>query len=107
VQQIEGSRATKERIARLRSTSVITMTDERKTQLYPQPVILNQHDWLDGGTGENGFPMAPSWSAFLEGWATVYFQFPRHMMWSDTLIPGVGCDWAGPEFREPRRGQRG
>ncbi len=66
------------------------------------PVIFHKHDWLDGGTGDNGFLMAESWGAFLSGWAGVCFQRPRSMFWASALGPS-GVEWGGEQFREPFR----
>jgi cell wall assembly regulator SMI1 len=67
------------------------------------PVIYHQHDWMDGGTGENGYLLAESWSAFLTRWGSVCFQFPKSLWWKSTLAPGGGVAWAGEQFRPPFR----
>jgi hypothetical protein len=67
------------------------------------PVIFNQHDWLDGGSGDNGHPLAPNWRAFLQAWGSVCFQFPRSLWWPACFRPGSGVVWDGEQFREPFR----
>jgi cell wall assembly regulator SMI1 len=67
------------------------------------PVVFNQHDWLDGGTGDNGHLLAPNWPAFLIGWGSVCFQLPQSLYWPACFQPAGGVAWAGEEFREPYR----
>lgn len=67
------------------------------------PVIFNKHDWLDGGTGDNGHPMASNWEKFLSDWASVCFQFPKSMYWPTCFRDHEGIDWNGDEFRDPYR----
>src|SRR5690606_16890339 len=57
------------------------------------PVIFNQHDWMDGGTGDNGRLMAENFRAFLVGWGSVCFQFPKPIYWPDCLLPSGGVAW--------------
>lgn len=63
-------------------------------------VIFDQHDWLDGGTGENGFFMADTISEFIESWASVCFSLPRSLWWKSVLTE-KGVDWDSDEF-DPR-----
>jgi hypothetical protein len=72
----------------------------------PAPVVFNQHDWLDGGTGENGHILADSLPDFMVSWSTVCFQFPRNMWWPTVFRKTDGVDWASAEFCEPFRLQR-
>ncbi len=67
------------------------------------PVVFNNHEWMDGGTGDNGHPMAPNWRAFLIDWGRVCFQFPQSLDWPFAFKSGGGIDWDGKEFREPFR----
>lgn len=67
------------------------------------PVVFNRHAWLDGGTGDNGHPLAPNWRAFMIDWGSVCFQFPRNLHWPYCFRPGGGIDWDGEEFRNPYR----
>jgi cell wall assembly regulator SMI1 len=67
------------------------------------PVLFDQLDWMDGGTGDNGYFLAESWSAFLTRWASVCFQFPKSLWWKTVLKPESGVCWEGDEFRAPFR----
>jgi hypothetical protein len=67
------------------------------------PVIFHQHDWMDGGTGDNGHLLADNWGEFLAKWATVCFQFPKSLWWPSAFKPGGGIAWEGEQFRDPFR----
>jgi cell wall assembly regulator SMI1 len=67
------------------------------------PVIFNQHDWLDGGTGDNGHFLAPNWWAFLRDWGRVCFQYPKSMYWPSCFRPRGGVVWNSKQFRSPYR----
>lgn len=67
------------------------------------PVIFHKHDWMDGGSGENGFLLAENWNAFVTGWAGVCFQWPKSLFWDSELIPAKGVNWEGAEFLAPFR----
>jgi len=67
------------------------------------PVIFNQHDWLDGGTGNNGHVMASNWWKFLAGWGSVCFQLPQSMYWPSSFRAVGGIAWKGKQFRSPYR----
>ncbi len=67
------------------------------------PVVFHKHDWLDGGTGDDGHPLAPSWRAFLAGWGSVCFQFPEGLYWPSCFQPGGGVEWDSEQFRSPFR----
>lgn len=67
------------------------------------PVVFHRHDWMDGGTGDDGHPLAPNWSAFLTGWGGVCFQFPQGLYWPSCLLPGGRVAWDGKRFRSPFR----
>jgi cell wall assembly regulator SMI1 len=67
------------------------------------PVIFNQHDWLDGGTGDNGHLLAQSWRAFLTDWGSVCFQLPESLYWPSCFRAGGGVAWDGEQFRAPYR----
>jgi hypothetical protein len=60
-------------------------------------VVFHQHDWMDGGTGENGAKMANGLLDFIWGWATVCFQRPTSLYWPDVLM-GDGVDWLSSAF---------
>lgn len=61
------------------------------------PAVFDRHDWVDGGTGDNGHVLAPDWRAFLAGWGSVCFQPPRRLYWPLCFWPG-GVTWDGDEF---------
>ncbi len=67
------------------------------------PVIFHKHDWLDGGTGDDGHLLAPSWREFLMGWGSVCFQFPDGLYWPSCFRPGGGVAWGNECFRSPFR----
>jgi len=70
----------------------------------PAPVVFDTHDWMDGGTGENGHRLADSLLQFYTDWAQVCFQFPCRLWWPTVLSKsGVGVDWSSAEFRDPFR----
>jgi len=72
------------------------------TALDPAPVLFNQHDWFDGGSGENGHRLSDSLLQFYTEWAQVCFQFPRSLWWPNVFREdGPGVDWSSDEFREP------
>jgi hypothetical protein len=74
------------------------------TAFDPAPVVFDQHDWFDGGTGENGHRCADSLLGFFTDWATVCFQLPRGLWWPSVFrADGPGVNWRSPEFREPFR----
>lgn len=74
------------------------------TSVEPSPVLYNQHDWFDGGSGENGHLIAKSLLDFYSEWAQVCFQFPQSLWWPGVLNKnGLGINWASDEFREPFR----
>ncbi len=62
------------------------------------PVVFDQHDWLDGGTGHNGHVMGDSLLAFFTAWSRVCFQLPRSLYWPSVFRPGGGVDWNSEEF---------
>lgn len=65
------------------------------------PVVLDEHDWMDGGTGDNGHVLAGSWREFLVSWGRVCFRDPIH--WTRCLRSGGGVDWGAEPFRGPFR----
>jgi cell wall assembly regulator SMI1 len=67
------------------------------------PVVFDKHDWMDGGSGDNGHPLAPNWRAFLAGWGSVCFQHPEDLYWPWCIRPGGGVAWDGEHFRSPFR----
>ena len=66
------------------------------------PVVFDRHDWMDGGSGDNGHPLASNWRAFLTGWGSVCFQQPEDLYWPWCFRPG-GVAWNGEHFRNPFR----
>ncbi|MEX0867872.1 MAG: SMI1/KNR4 family protein [Pirellulales bacterium] len=60
-------------------------------------VIFDQHDWLDGGTGHNGYFMAPDLPTFIESWAAVCFSHPKSLWWK-SVIGEDGVNWNSDEF---------
>lgn len=67
------------------------------------PVVFDRHDWMDGGSGENGHLLAPNWRAFLVDWGRVCFQQPDGLYWPRCILPGGGVAWDGEHFRNPFR----
>lgn len=67
------------------------------------PVVFDQHDWLDGGTGENGHVLASNWANFLTDWASVCFQRPKSLYWPNCFRSDGGISWNGDQFRSPFR----
>lgn len=60
-------------------------------------LIFDQHDWLDGGTGNNGCVMSEDLPSFLESWAGVCFSQPRSLWWM-SVIGSSGVTWGSDEF---------
>ncbi|MBA3273879.1 MAG: SMI1/KNR4 family protein [Chthoniobacterales bacterium] len=74
------------------------------TAIDSAPVVFDQHDWFDGGTGENGHLLGRSLLEFYTNWSRVCFQFPQSLWWPSVLRKsGPGVDWNSTEFREPFR----
>lgn len=72
------------------------------TAFEQAPVVFDQHDWYDGGTGENGHQLANSLLQFYKDWAQVCFQFPSRLWWPSVFNKdGPGVDWNSAEFNEP------
>ena len=70
----------------------------------PSPVLFNKHDWLDGGSGDNGHKVADSLFQFYAEWAKVCFQIPSSLYWPSVFSEeGAGIDWSSAEFQEPFR----
>ncbi len=70
----------------------------------PAKVVFNQHDWHDGGTGENGHVLAPSLYDFLRDWSLVCFQFPKNSYWPEVFPnKASGIMWGSKQFRMPFR----
>lgn len=72
------------------------------TSLDPAPVVFNQHDWLDGGNGDNGHVMANSLLQFCKEWSRVCFQCPKNLWWPEVLQDG-GVNWASDQFSDTFR----
>ena len=62
-------------------------------------VIFDQHDWLDGGTGHNGFLIAVDFYNFFDSWAQVCFSQPSGLRWK-SVIGENGVDWSSDEFED-------
>ena len=62
-------------------------------------VIFDQHDWLDGGTGHNGFLIAVDCHNFFDSWAQVCFSQPCGLWWK-SVIGENGVDWRSDEFED-------
>lgn len=60
-------------------------------------VIFDQHDWLDGGTGQNGYLMSPDLPTFFESWSNVCFSQPTSLCWKSVIDVG-GAKWDSLEF---------
>ena len=69
-------------------------------------VILDQHDWLDGGTGYNGSVLGEDLPSFLAAWAKVCFATPKSLWWK-SVINEQGVDWQSDEFDDWFRLQAG
>lgn len=67
------------------------------------PAIFNKADWMGGGTGDNGHLLAPNWRAFLIGWGSVCFQFPKNLYWPSCFKKLGGVAWDGDQFCDPYR----
>ena len=69
------------------------------------PVVFDQHDWYDGGSGSNGHVLAASLMEFMSGWASVCFQLPCSLWWPSVFDKdGGGVRWNDEtEFRSPFR----
>jgi cell wall assembly regulator SMI1 len=63
------------------------------------PVVFHQHDWDDGGTGENGHRVAPDLLSFLRGWAGVCFTAPTGLHWPAAFTEG-GVAWTADHFKD-------
>jgi hypothetical protein len=57
---------------------------------------------MDGGTGENGWIMAPNFAEFFREWAAVCFQNPKSLWWKSAIGP-EGVDWRGEQFNQELR----
>lgn len=60
-------------------------------------VIFDQHDWLDGGTGQNGFVMSKDLPSFFASWGKLCFCQPSSFCWK-SVIGENGVDWTSDEF---------
>ena len=67
--------------------------------LDPPPVVFDQHDWFDAGSGANGHVLAPTLLDFLTAWSRVCFQLPRELWWPEVFnSDGPGVNWSSDEF---------
>lgn len=73
------------------------------TSIEPAPVLFDQHDWYDGGTGENGHLLGDSLLEFYTAWAQVCFQFPSSLYWPSVFKKAGGVKWNSEEFQAPFR----
>ena len=61
-------------------------------------VIFDHHsDWLDGGTGTNGYLMSPDFASFFESWSEVCFSQPKSLWWK-SVLSDQGVNWASDQF---------
>jgi cell wall assembly regulator SMI1 len=60
-------------------------------------IVFHQHDWNDGGTGNNGPKIADSFTDFLQQWSKACFQLPSSLWWP-SVITNCGIDWASEKF---------
>lgn len=65
------------------------------TATDPNCVVYDEHDWFDGGTGENGWMLGPTLPAFIDSWSQVCFQSPG---WWKSVLTESGVDWDHEEF---------
>jgi hypothetical protein len=63
------------------------------------PVVFDQHDWFDGGSGENGHRIAPSLTSFVARWGSVCFTWPKGCYWPSTFIRH-GVSWTSRHFKK-------
>jgi hypothetical protein len=68
--------------------------------IAPSPVVFDKHDWMDGGTGDNGHRLGDSLLAFYQDWSKVCFQGPSSLWWPAVFRPKGGVDWQSDEFDE-------
>jgi hypothetical protein len=73
------------------------------TAALGSPIVYDQHDWMDSGTGANGHQLGPSLDSFLASWSKVCFQSPSRLWWPGVFHKRRGVDWRSDEFREPFR----
>lgn len=64
-----------------------------------EQIVLDQHDWFDHGSGENGFLMANNLEEFLDGWKSVCFTIPKSGYWRSALN-AAGVSWTSDCFPE-------
>jgi hypothetical protein len=67
------------------------------------PVVFDQHDWMDGGSGHNGHLLGESLLAFYTAWSRVCFQRPEGLWWPSVFQKDGGINWTSKEFRKPFR----
>ncbi len=60
-------------------------------------VIFDDHSWLDGGSGDNGFLMAADFPTFFESWGAVCFCQPKSLWWKSVLTDN-GVNWDSDQF---------
>jgi len=60
-------------------------------------VVYHQHDWYDGGSGENGHVLASSLGAFLQSWGRVCFASPANLYWPSAFAR-KGVNWTSRYF---------
>lgn len=67
------------------------------------PVVFDQHDWLDGGSGDNGVLLGSDWADFLTRWGSVCFQQPKNSYWPSAFRATGKMDWEGTQFDQSFR----
>ncbi|MBX3416052.1 MAG: SMI1/KNR4 family protein [Pirellulaceae bacterium] len=65
-------------------------------------VIFDKHDWLDGGTGHNGFLMADNLFSFFNSWGNICFSQPKTLWWPSVIVEDR-VDWLSDEFDDEFR----
>ena len=64
--------------------------------------IFDQNNWLDGGTGHNGFPMAADLPSFIQAWGQVCFAYPKDLWWK-SVLGDDGVNWDSDQFDDRYR----
>jgi hypothetical protein len=70
------------------------------TAADPAPVVFDQHDWFDGGSGSNGHRMGDTLLDFYTKWAQVCFQLPSSLWWPSVFNDSGGVNWNSEKFAE-------
>ncbi len=60
-------------------------------------IVFHQHDWNDGGVGNNGHRLANNLFDFIAQWSKVSFTCPTSLWWPSTFT-NTGVDWSERHF---------